>query len=217
MSDYGSWRNKATGQVIHHTSSSVVNKSEGWERCDTGGQPIHQGWSIASGDAGGIDPFVGGQMLGADPRFRRFVLWCVVAVGLVMSLVIIWAAAEAGWAKLMKADIDARKGKPTVRSATEIKWSPSVLLHPKQPFEVLGPDAVVNGDIDGINLDAFSNLTMNGNVNSSHLVAYNTLTVGNVSNSTLEAHKIVITGKAVNVKQVILRPYEGIPFSKRPH
>ena len=206
------WKDIKTGQVTDYYPPSSQSASS---------NVIHvqdQHVYTPQNHTGMPDTFAMGQALGADPRAGRALLWFVAAVGTCLCLVIIWAAAQVGWAKLMKADAESRRGKPTVWSARGIKWTPAVMFHLGGPsFEVGGPDAFVTGNVDGMNLDAFSNLTIQGDVSNSKLGAYNTLTVGNVSNSTLEAHKIVITGKAVNVKRIILRPYEGIPFSKRPH
>jgi hypothetical protein len=158
-----------------------------------------------------------GAQLGADPRFLKFLKWCFIIGAIGLALFVTVALVEMQWNKLMKYDQSLSRGKPNTYTAGQLRWSGLLYKLQGKATQVAGDDVFVTGDVDGMNLDSYSNLTLKGAVTNSHLTAYRTLTLGDVSNSTLTAHKIVITGKAVNVKQVILRPYEGIPLSKRPH
>ena len=99
-----------------------------------------------------------------------------------------------------------------VYSTTEVNLDTFIPSLRGKPGFLGGRDVIVDGDLKNKNLFAYEDLTVKGKVSDSNLSAtIGKLTVGDVENSVLTAHTIIITGTAKNTKQVILPPLRYIP------
>lgn len=96
-------------------------------------------------------------------------------------------------------------GGPMVFSQSELNLRSTISSWRGNPTFLTGREVIVDADIKGKNVFAYQDMTVKGDISNSKVSAtLGALTVGNVENSTLTAHKIVVTGIAKNTKQVIL-------------
>ena len=207
MSHYGSWRNASTGQIIHNTSSTVVNQSNSWVPCDTAGQPINQ---VALGNS--EPPTAMPQASGVKGNLIVLIvlLLLIFSIPIVVILQALPAAVR-GMHTEHAFDPPVING-VTVYSFDLVKWLSRIPGSRPQVVRLLGKNTLIKYDVSRESLVANGDLTFEGDVSNSKIDARNgILKVRNVNNSTLIARKIIASGTVLNTQQILVNTPSTLP------